>query len=264
MISGFINIDKPKGPTSHDVCMFVRRILKTDKVGHSGTLDPEVTGVLPIAVGKATRFLRYLEHDKEYVGVMHLHEDIDEKKLRQGIKEFTGKIKQIPPIKSRVKRQEREREIYSFEILEIQRKDVLFRVHCEAGTYIRKLIHDLGQKLEIGAHMTELRRINAGNFAEKDSITLYQLNELANNNKLNEVLMPVEIIAEKMPKIEVKEEFLEKLYHGSPIYGEYIKKQDKLEKDKFAAVFCNKKFVEVAKIILDKNKIAAPETVMLD
>ena len=137
-LNGFFNIDKPRGPTSHDVCMIIRKILNVEKVGHSGTLDPQVTGVLPIAIGKATRLLRYLEHDKEYVGVMHLHEDFPEEKLREAIKKFVGKITQLPPKRSAVKRAEREREIYSFEILEKQGKEVLFRVHCQAGTYIRK------------------------------------------------------------------------------------------------------------------------------
>jgi len=264
-LSGFLNIDKPRGPTSHDTCMMVRRILNTDKVGHSGTLDPQVTGVLPIAVGKATRLLRYLEHDKEYVGVMNLHEDIDKKKVEEAIKKhFLGKIKQIPPVKSRVKREEREREIYSFKILEKKGRDILFSVHCQAGTYIRKLIDDLGRKLGIGAHMLELRRIKAGQFDEKDSITLYQLQEAKEKNQLSKYLSPMEIITKDMPKIEVKDDSLIKIYNGSPIYGEYIAKQDKLKKDDIVAIFCNKKLIEIAKAVLEGNKIAVPETVIKD
>ena len=281
-LAGFLNIDKPRGPTSHDTCMMVRSILKTrenqefsacqksagflstDKVGHSGTLDPQVTGVLPIAIGKATRLLRYLEHDKEYIGVMHMHEDIDKKKIEDAIKKhFLGKIKQTPPVKSRVKREEREREIYSFKILEKEGRDVLFSAHCEAGTYIRKLVDDLGRELGIGAHMLELRRIKAGQFEEKKSLTLYQLQEAVNSGKLAEHILPMEMIAKDMPNIEVKEDSLIKIHNGSPIYREYIESGPKtLEMGSFAAIMHNKKLVEIAKVLNEGNKIAVPETVI--
>jgi len=263
-LSGFLNVDKPRGPTSHDTCMMVRIILHTDKVGHSGTLDPQVTGVLPIAIGKATRLLRYLEHDKEYVGVMNIHEDIDRKKIEDAIKKhFLGKIKQTPPVKSRVKREEREREIYSFKILEKKDREVLFSVHCEAGTYIRKLIDDLGRKLGIGAHMLELRRTRAGQFEEKKSLTLYQLQEAVNSGKLSEYIQPMEIITKDMPKIIIKEDSLIKIGNGSPIYEEYIKIRPKsLETGSFVSIMHNKKLVEVAKVLNEGNKIAVPETVI--
>lgn len=137
---GVVNIDKPKGPTSHQVSAYVQQILGLNKAGHSGTLDPHVTGVLPIALGRATRISQYLlKSGKEYVGIMHIHKDIDVQLLQKTVSEFVGKIMQLPPIKSAVKRQLRERNIYYFEILEIDEKDVLFRVGCQAGTYIRKL-----------------------------------------------------------------------------------------------------------------------------
>lgn len=135
-----VNIDKPKGPTSHQVSDYVQRILGIAKAGHSGTLDPQVTGVQPIALGRATRITQFLlTAPKEYVGIMHLHQEVEEKTLRETIQKFIGKIKQLPPVKSAVKRVEREREIYEFEILEIKGQDILFRVRCQAGTYIRKL-----------------------------------------------------------------------------------------------------------------------------
>jgi predicted RNA-binding protein (TIGR00451 family) len=137
---GVINIDKPSGPSSHQVSGYLQKILNIKKAGHSGTLDPHVTGVLPIALGRATRVVEYLlKAGKEYVGIMHLHKKVDEKEIKKAFKEFTGKIKQLPPIKSSVKRQERTREIYYLKILEIDKQDVLFKVGCQAGTYIRKL-----------------------------------------------------------------------------------------------------------------------------
>ncbi len=138
---GIVNINKPQGPTSHQVSDYVQKILGITKSGHSGTLDPHVHGVLPIALGRATRIVQaLLKAGKEYVGIMHLHKDIEEEKVKLVIKKhFIGKIKQIPPLKSAVKREERTREIYYFDILEKQEKDVLFITGCEAGTYIRKL-----------------------------------------------------------------------------------------------------------------------------
>jgi len=264
--ASFLNIDKPSGPTSHDVCEIIKRMLKASKTSHSGTLDPKVTGVLVIGLGKAARLLRFLPSDKEYVGVMRLHEDISEEKLKETIKEhFTGKIMQIPPIKSRVKRQERQREIYSFEVLEKNKQDVLFRVHCQAGTYIRKLIHDLGVKLGIGAHMTELRRTKAGVFDEKNSITLYKLAELKDNNELANHLIPINILAKHLQSVEVKKESLERLYHGSPLYSEYMENKEdikKLKKDSFIALINGGQLIEVAKVVLEANKIAVPETVL--
>ncbi len=267
-LNGFINADKPEGMTSHDVCMIIRKIFSIDSVGHAGTLDPMVTGVLPVAIGKATKLLQYLKHDKEYVGVMQLHQDIDDSKLKDAIKEFTGKIKQTPPRKCSVKRVEREREVYSFEIIERHEKQVLFRVHCEAGTYIRKLVSDLGDKLGIGAHMLELRRTKAGEMKELDSYTLYQISEAfdeykkGNPEKLEKIILPMEMIAENYPKINVKAEALVKIYNGSPIYSEYISKQDKSKKGDIVAVICNEKLVEMAKITNEANAIAKPETVI--
>ena len=128
----FINIDKPVDKTSHDVDLIIRKILGVN-CGHFGTLDPAVSGVLPIALGKAARLLQYLKSGKEYVGVMMLHDDVKKAELQSVIKKhFLGKIKQTPPKKSRVKRVERQREIYSFKIIEKKGKDVLFAVSCEA------------------------------------------------------------------------------------------------------------------------------------
>lgn len=268
----FINIDKPEGPTSHDVDLWMRRILGVEKTGHFGTLDPMVTGVLPIAVGKATRLLQYLKSGKEYVGVMNIHENISLKDVRKAIKQhFTGKIKQTPPKKSRVKRVEREREIYDFKILENNGRDFLFSVKCEAGTYIRKLVHDLGEKLGCGAHMAELRRTKAGVFEEKNIINLYDLvkayEEFQGGNSdrlIREMLIPKEEVIKKCLKgIDVKAGSLERLSHGSPIFKEDLLKRAKLKKEEKVAVLSEGRLIMVAKAFSEGNIIAKPEAVLI-
>ena len=145
---GVINLDKPSGPTSHEVVSWVRKILGISSAGHGGTLDPKVTGVLPCALGRATRVLSaLLSAGKEYVGIMFLHTHEKIKKIEKVFKLFTGKIYQRPPIKSSVIRKLRVREIYYIKALEVSKNHVLFRVGCEAGTYIRKLCFDIGEVL---------------------------------------------------------------------------------------------------------------------
>src|SRR3989344_618948 len=221
---GVVNIDKPKGPTSHQVSEYAQKILGIKKAGHSGTLDPAVTGVLPVALGRSTRIVQtLLTAGKEYVGIMHLHKEIGEEKLKETIKNhFTGKIRQLPPIKSSVKRELRTREIYYFEILEIEEKDALFKIGCQAGTYIRKVVHDLGQKLNVGAHMAELRRTKAGPFTEENLFTLQDLVDAfyyykkENNEKfIRNVIQPLENAVGHLPKIWVFDAAVKSLCHGA-------------------------------------------------
>src|SRR3989338_3420228 len=156
---GIINIDKPPGPTSHQVSDYVQKIIGISKAGHSGTLDPQVTGLLPVAIGRATRIVQaLLPAGKEYVALMYIHKPIEEEKIRKALNEFIGKIRQKPPVKSAVRRVERTREIYYLEVIEIDGQNILFKIGCQAGTYIRKYIHDFGKRLGTGAHMAQLRR----------------------------------------------------------------------------------------------------------
>ncbi|MFH0831640.1 MAG: RNA-guided pseudouridylation complex pseudouridine synthase subunit Cbf5 [archaeon] len=273
-----IVIDKPAGMTSFQVTDFVRKELGLSKAGHSGTLDPEVTGVLPILLGRASRLLDYFIHqDKEYVGIARLHKDIETEKIAEAIKKkFLGRIMQLPPVKSRVKRQERQREIISFDILERKEFEILFRVKCEAGTYIRKLVHDLGIELGIGMHMSELRRTKASIFNEKDSFTLYQFadaiqeHKQGDSKKLDAMLHPVEEITKILKKAEVKPEFLDKLLHGSPVFSDMLENYDNFSKDESIAVMNSKKLIEVARAEVEsisikdlKHEIVAkPKTVL--
>ncbi len=276
---GIINIDKPSGPTSFDVSDFVRKTLGiagVKKTSHFGTLDPKVTGVLPVALNRACKLTGFfLGEDKEYVGIMNIHDDLSLEKIREAIKEkFLGKITQLPPVKSRVKRMERQREIKRFEILEETGKDFLFRTEVQGGTYIRKLISDLGDHLGTGAHMLELRRIRAGVFKEDSktypSINLYELEDAAeeykkgNEEKLREMIIPGEIVSEAYPVVEIKEENLKTIITGKPIYEEDLKNSrdaGKFDKGKIVCIFCNNKFIEMAKVINEGKIFSKPEFV---
>ncbi len=224
---GVVNIDKPSGPTSHQVSSFIQKILGINKSGHSGTLDPKVTGVLPTALGRGTRIVQsLLTAGKEYVCVMHMHHPFDEDNLRTVIKEkFTGKIKQLPPIKSAVKRQYRYRKIYYFEILDIQNQDVLFTVGTQAGTYIRKLCHDIGKEMGIGAHMASLRRTKAGPFNEQTNLcslqdltdAFYYYKENGDESKLRQLVQPIEVAVKHLPRILVSDMAVDSICHGATL-----------------------------------------------
>jgi len=223
---GVINLDKPSGPTSHEVVSWARKILEINNAGHGGTLDPKVTGILPCALGKATRVLSALLYaGKEYVGIMYLHTPVMLKKIEKAFKIFTGKIYQTPPIKSSVVRRLRIREIYYANVLEVNNNHVLFKVGCEAGTYIRKLCFDIGEALCSGAHMLELRRTRVGHFKEdeslislqnlKDSYSLYK--DEGEEFYLRKVISPMEKIVSHLPKIYVRDTAVDALCHGADL-----------------------------------------------
>ncbi|MCG3215087.1 MAG: RNA-guided pseudouridylation complex pseudouridine synthase subunit Cbf5 [Candidatus Heimdallarchaeota archaeon] len=223
---GIINLDKPPKPTSHEVVSYVKRILNISKAGHSGTLDPQVTGVLPTALSRATRILdTLLLAGKEYVCNMRLHADVDDERIHEIINEYTGDIYQRPPMRSSVKRVLRIRRIYSVEIIEIKEREVLFRIYCQAGTYIRKYVHDIGQSLSCGAHMKELRRTRSGPFTENDFLSTLQnlydsymwYLEEGEENPLRNVILPMEYGVRHLPKIYVKDSAVDPLCHGAPL-----------------------------------------------
>lgn len=204
MNSGFINLDKPKGPTSHQAVAEVKKLLGVKKAGHTGTLDPEVSGVLPILLGSSVYAASFLNKQKEYVGVMLLHKDVEDSKLMDAFQKFRGEIIQTPPVKSAVARKPRKRNVYELEMLERDGRNVLFRARVEAGTYIRKLVHDIGQYLGVGANMTDLRRTSVMNVSENDSVTLHKIAEamwlFKNENDerlLRKFIIPIEDALER-------------------------------------------------------------------
>ncbi len=269
---GIINIDKPSGPTSFDISDFVRKTLDgigVKKTSHFGTLDPKVTGVLPIALNRACKLTGFfLGEDKEYVGIMRIHSDIPAEEIRKVIKEkFLGNIKQTPPKKSRVKRVEREREIKRFDILEKNGQDILFLAEVQGGTYIRKLISDLGDYLGIGAHMLELRRIRAGIFREEKSINLYEFEKIieeyrkGNETRLREIIIPGEIVSEVYPVVQIKGEDLRHILTGKPIHKKDLVKDEKFEKGQIICIFFKERFIGMYKVFNDKDIFAMPEFV---
>lgn len=265
---GFICIDKPSGPTSFQVSDYVKEQLGINKTSHLGTLDPAVSGVLPIALGRACRLSKYLmRKDKSYVGIMRLHEEIDTETLRKTMKEFVGAINQLPPVRSNVKRALRTRSVYTFNYIERDGKDVLFDTDVEAGTYIRTLINDLGKKLG-GAHMLELRRTSAGIFKESTASTLYSLDEAVkafkqgNEKPLRDMIVPAEeVIMKALPTLEVLPARLKQLLTGKPIHSSDLAKPCTIEKGTYAGVFCKGRFIEIARIVREKDVVATPDFV---
>lgn len=244
---GIINIDKPSGPTSHEIDIWVKDIMHVTKTGHGGTLDPKVTGVLPVALNTATKALQLLLlSPKEYVCLMRLHKPVDEGRIIEILDEFTGKIYQIPPIKSAVKRELRVRKIYEIKLLEIRdNQDVLFRIKCEAGTYIRKYCHDIGEALGCGAHMAELRRTMAGSFKEDETLTTLQdvtdayifYKEDSNEDILRQLIQPMEYTTKYVKKIYVKDSAVDAICHGANLASSGIVKIDKqIHKNNIIAV----------------------------
>ncbi len=222
---GIVNIDKPAGPTSHQVSGYVKQILHLSKAGHSGTLDPNVTGVLPVALGNATKVVQaLLPAGKEYICIMHLHDDYSEEKIKEVCKSFIGKIKQLPPLKSAVKREWRFRKIYYLDILEIDKRDVLFKVGCQAGTYIRRLCTDIGKALGSNGHMQELRRTKAGVFNETTLCTMQDLadgfwyyKQENNDTLIRKYIQPMENAVAHLAKVWVFDTTVDTLCHGASL-----------------------------------------------
>lgn len=264
---GVVNIDKPKGPTSHQVADYVKKILEIKKAGHSGTLDPAVTGSLVITLGKATRITQVLlTGGKEYLCLMHIHKPVEKKKIEKVMKEFIGEITQLPPVKSSVKRQKRKRSIYYMKILEIEEQDVLFYVGTQAGTYIRKLCHDIGQKLEVGAHMAQLIRTKVGHYDESTMVTLHELKDAyefykeGNEKELKKIIMQPETAIKNVPKIWVLDTTVDSLTHGADLNIPGISKLNEFSKDEQVIILTLKdELVAIAESQLSSEEIMEKE-----
>jgi len=278
---GIINLNKSKGPTSHQVSAYVQQILGISKSGHSGTLDPHVTGVLPVAIEKATRIVQtLLKAGKEYVGIMHLHTDVSEEEIKRAAEEFTGKIEQLPPIRSAVKRRLRTREIYYLEILEVEGRDVLFKVGSEAGFYVRKFCHDFGLKLKTHAHMSQLIRTKAGPFTDKDWKTLHDLKdaftmwkENKEETEIRKVILPIESAIRHLPKIWVLDSTVKTLCQGADLSIPGISKYNEFKEDENIAIMtlkdeliCLGDAVESSEFIKknDKGKVVKTKKVFME
>lgn len=213
-MKGIVLLDKPPGITSHDAVQAVAHLYK-ERSGHTGTLDSGVTGLLVIAVGEARKLMPALVGlEKTYTGTLRLHREVPREELQKAMNSFVGRIVQLPPKRSAVARREREKSVYSFRATKVSGQDAWFECRTEAGVYVRKLCHDLGEKLGAGAHMTGLRRTRVGPFRVEDSVTLDMLRKGPEKH-----LRSLEAALEKagLKKITIKEDEEKAVRNGRPI-----------------------------------------------
>ena len=257
MINGIINVYKEEGYTSFDVVAKLRGITKIRKIGHTGTLDPDATGVLPVCIGSATKLCDMLtDKTKEYEAVLRLglvtdtqdasgtvlerHEvDITKEEFEQAIMSFVGKSKQIPPMYSALKvngkklcdmaregieveRKPRDIEITNIKILDMNKDMAKIRVECSKGTYIRTLCNDIGAKLNCGGIMESLVRIRSGAFNIKDAYRLKDIETLAKEGRLDEIVTPVDSMFEEFPLKTVNGEDLKRVENGNQLAIPYM------------------------------------------
>lgn len=290
MVNGVINIKKEKGYTSHDVVAKLRGILGQKKIGHTGTLDPDATGVLPVCLGKATKLCDMLtDKDKTYETVLLLGTETDtqdiwgsvlKKKNTQDLKEddvkniiqsFVGDYEQVPPMYSALKvngkklyelaregitveRKPRKVHIYQISILEIQLPRVRMEVSCSKGTYIRTLCHDIGQALGCGGCMEELTRTKVSRFLLEDSITLDQVELLKKEGKLEKFLIPVDEMFSDYKTVYLKEEYDVVAYNGNYLKPKFLCYENDLEDGMNVRVYDSKQvFVAIYQYEKRKN-----------
>lgn len=261
---GIVCIDKPSGPTSHEVVAWVKRILQVDRAGHSGTLDPLVTGLLPVGLGEATKALiTLLLGPKEYYAIARLHADASTSKVESVLKEFTGDIYQRPPQRSSVKREVRVRRIYELELLESHGRLLLLRVLCQAGTYVRKLIYDIGEVLGTGASMVELRRTRVSTLNESDMVRLHDLYDAymqwkeGREDKLRSFIKPIEYALRHVKAVVVRDGAVDALCHGAQLAVPGIVRlsSDILKGDMVAIYTLKGELVALAEAIMSYREI---------
>ncbi|MDF2891434.1 MAG: truB [Clostridia bacterium] len=285
-MNGIINVLKPPGMTSHDIIYFIRKRLKMKKVGHTGTLDPEAAGVLPVCVGKATKAVQFItDKRKRYrttikfgvqtetydkYGVVYESVEvngIDLVKLENALQDFRGIIKQTPPIYSAIKLagkklyqyalegeeveiQSREVEIYSIEIVDYNNKDeVVLDIECSKGTYIRSICFDLGRKMGCGAAMWQLVRLESTPFVIENSYTLEEIDQAAAEGTIDKLLISADIIFKELSIIEIKTTARSAAVNGSPIYGKGILQDiESFEADNETRIYCDGEFLGIGTI----------------
>ncbi len=280
---GVINLDKPVGPTSHEVVSWVKKIFNIRKAGHGGTLDPGVTGILPVSLEKATKVVQtLLLAGKEYICIMHLHEPVSQEDIEKICREFVGKIYQRPPFRSSVKRRLRIRRIYYLDVMEVFDQDVLFRVGCQAGTYIRKLCHDIGEVIGCSAHMSELRRTRTGSFKEDEAlVTLIDVKDAytwliedGDETEIRKAIGPMEKAVEHLPKIIIRDSAVDAICHGADLTAPGVLKiHSNIQKNGLVAILTLKdELVALAKtymtskeiLELDHGRVAKTERVFME
>lgn len=274
-MDGILNINKPTGMTSFDVVRKVKSIAKTKKVGHTGTLDPEASGVLPICIGRATKLVDYIMNDyKIYKVELRLgvvtdtydregkvlkNEDVtlSKEEVEEAIKSFIGEIDQVPPMYSALKingqrlyslarqgieveRKARRINIYNIDILDIKVPTVIFNVKCSKGTYIRSLCYDIGEKLKCGGAMWNLQRVQTGTFNILDSVELENLN----SDNILEYLIPMDKALSEYPEIYLDEKYEKLVFNGVTIKDKSL--LNNIENDRLYRVYLkNNEFIGI-------------------
>lgn len=290
-MNGLINVLKPTGMSSHDVISFIRKTLKIKKVGHTGTLDPNAAGVLPVCLGKATRISEYLvDKTKEYRAEVTLgyktdtqdkygniicrsNIEVTEADIIKVFNKFIGEIEQIPPMFSAVKykgkklyelarsgieitRKPRKVVIHDIKIVNIKDcKKILFDVKCSKGTYIRTLCNDIGEYLNTYGFMSFLLRTRVGNFNIYDSFTIEEIENLSRYGDVSTIIKPIDYALGKFESISFEGKYYKRLING----GSLAIKKYKLDKCRYnhfdlVRVYCNNEFIGVGKVIIDKDK----------
>lgn len=285
-MNGIINVFKPKGISSHGVVSRLRKILNLKRIGHTGTLDPNVTGVLPICIGKATRVSEYLlDANKEYIGELSLgiktdsqdsdgiilerkdllNLELTNESIYKIFSTYEGSIKQIPPMHSairhngkrlyelaregiEVERKARNVEIYNLEILNIFNSKILFEIKCSKGTYVRTICNDIGEELGTFGYMSHLIRTGVGPFKIENAISLEQIEQMMNENDLS-FLLPTDVAVKNLEKISLDSKFYNNIINGMKIETD-IKKID----TELYRIYCKNDFIGIGKIISEKDK----------
>lgn len=304
MIHGIVNIKKEKGFTSHDVVAKLRGIVGQKKIGHTGTLDPDATGVLPVCLGKATKLCDMLtDKNKTYETVMLLGkttdtqdisgtvlfeekvDGIDEETVKKCISGFVGDYMQVPPMYSALKvngkklyelarqgieveRKARPVTIFEINIMEMDLPRVRMEVSCSKGTYIRTLCHDIGQKLGCGACMEELIRTKVSRFELADGFTLAQVQEMKEANRLEEIVVPIDVMFEEYDAVTLKKEYVAFAYNGNFFLPKHISEKIELREGKHVRVYDEEgRFIaiymfdqerclfQIVKMFLDKEEL---------
>ena len=225
LASGFILLDKPTGPTSHQIAAWVRDELKMERLGHGGTLDPFATGVLPLMAGKTMRLThKVLTHDKTYIAVFKFSKDVEQDIVEEALTHLRGRIYNVPPEISAVKVQVRSRRIEKFDVLERNGKHMVAEIACEAGTYVRTLARDLGLLIGQNVELVELRRSASGQFNLAHCVTLQQVadaiwrwREMGDDSAMMRIVHPVEHLVNDLPSIIIKDSAAAALSHGAPL-----------------------------------------------
>ena len=223
--AGLILIDKPAGPTSHQVAAWAKDILGIDHLAHGGTLDPFATGLLTLMTGRARRLTsQVLGHDKEYIGVLKVGGDADMASLEEAINSLRGEIYNVPPSESAVKVQVRTRRIRAFEILDSKERLAAIRVACDAGTYIRTLARDLGLMINSPIQLVELRRTRSGRFTEQNCVPMedlvdavYLWKEKGDASAMLRLVSPIDVLMDGRSGLILKDGAVSAVSHGAPL-----------------------------------------------